>query len=646
MKDYNITSVPLSKIHEQLFSILVEFDRICVKHGINYTLEGGTLLGAKKYKGFVPWDDDIDVAMLREDYEKFLNVAKSELKSEFFLQNCDSDANFPLNYSKLRLNGTKCVQANYEFLDIHHGLFMDIFPYDYSTIKTHRKKLRKIGAYNGAKMLKMGLLNSKISFPKKVVYKFLSSCSLKTLNKKIQKIIKGKKSKWVYNYCNPLYRDNPMPVSSFKEYTRLEFMSKSFLVIKDYEAWLEENFGKNYMESEPNIETRGPSHAIRECSLKPQKSVKKIGILTFHQANNYGAVLQGYALARAIKKISYENDTNIVCEIVDYENEAIKKRYKVKPFYQYKKLTTKIKRLMLNRYVKKNNEYFDIFRKNYLPLGKIKYNKQTIYNANEEYNVFITGSDQVFNYLLTDNDTTYYLDFVNDKNKKIGYAVSVGNSSTWLDNFEKTDKLLSRFNIITARETDLYSALINKGYKDTVQVLDPSFLLDVEEYKSIIGRGKLINKKFVLVYVIGSPFNDRLYGFAKNIAESLNAEIVYINTDKLRHKGVINLRYVPIQSFLWLIKNASCVITTSFHGLAYSLVYNTNVYYKLAGGNNNFNSRLTTLSEHFNLSSRNIDNCISTNAKYSDMDWENINKKITLLKEKSLRLLKEIIIDD
>jgi hypothetical protein len=251
----------------------------------------------------------------------------------------------------------------------------------------------------------------------------------------------------------------------------------------------------------------------------------------------------------------------------------------------------------------------------------------------------------VFNYLLTDNDTSYYLDFVSNKNKKVGYAVSVGSTATWLSSFEKSKPLLDRFNAISARETDLNDALIEKGYKDTVQVLDPSFLLDQGDYIKILGRKKLIDKKFVLVYVIGSPFNDRLYGFTKKIADELGAEIVYLNTDKLKHKGVINLRYVPIQSFLWLIKNASCVITTSFHGFAYSLVYNTNVYYKLAGGEKNFNSRLLTLAEHFDLDSRNVDKCILDGLGYSDMDWDKINQKIQILREKSLSFLKENIID-
>ena len=76
----------LQKLQDYVYNIFVEFDKICTKHGLRYSMEGGTLLGAVKYQNFVPWDDDIDVIMLREDYEKFLKIAPSELPQDYFIQ--------------------------------------------------------------------------------------------------------------------------------------------------------------------------------------------------------------------------------------------------------------------------------------------------------------------------------------------------------------------------------------------------------------------------------------------------------------------------------------------------------------------------------------------------------------------------------
>ena len=86
MCKYKICQYDIREVQKKLLMILIEFDRICRKHNIKYSLEGGTLLGAIKYKGFVPWDDDIDIVMERPEYERFLKVCKRELNKEFFLQ--------------------------------------------------------------------------------------------------------------------------------------------------------------------------------------------------------------------------------------------------------------------------------------------------------------------------------------------------------------------------------------------------------------------------------------------------------------------------------------------------------------------------------------------------------------------------------
>ena len=120
--------VELKKLQDNIYNIFVEFDRICSKYDIQYSMEGGTLLGAVKYQNFVPWDDDIDVIMRREDYEKFLQVAPLELNQKYFLQSFDNVKEFPLNYAKFCLNGTKICDYDYSHLKkMNHGIFMDIF---------------------------------------------------------------------------------------------------------------------------------------------------------------------------------------------------------------------------------------------------------------------------------------------------------------------------------------------------------------------------------------------------------------------------------------------------------------------------------------------------------------------------------------
>lgn len=113
-----------------LLQILCELDRICRKHGIPYVLFAGSAIGAARHQGFIPWDDDIDVAMLREDYERFLRLAQKDMGEDFFLQKEFSE-HWPMFFSKLRRNGTTCIERFIpKDTKMHQGIYIDIFPID------------------------------------------------------------------------------------------------------------------------------------------------------------------------------------------------------------------------------------------------------------------------------------------------------------------------------------------------------------------------------------------------------------------------------------------------------------------------------------------------------------------------------------
>lgn len=119
-----------NKLWQSEIKILDEIDRICKKHNIRYFLMWGTLIGAVRHKGFIPWDDDIDVSMIREDYKKFLKIAKSELGEEFFLQTGLTDKGHHLYFAKVRLNNTAFCEKKERNQLKHRGIFVDIIPID------------------------------------------------------------------------------------------------------------------------------------------------------------------------------------------------------------------------------------------------------------------------------------------------------------------------------------------------------------------------------------------------------------------------------------------------------------------------------------------------------------------------------------
>lgn len=120
----------LRKAQLIMLDMLVEFDAICKKHQLQYWLDSGTLLGAVRHQGFIPWDDDIDLSMPLEDYNKFLEIAQSELSNEIFLQNVKTDPDFKFDYTKLRSNRASIVEFHEKDRQVnyHQGVFVDIFP--------------------------------------------------------------------------------------------------------------------------------------------------------------------------------------------------------------------------------------------------------------------------------------------------------------------------------------------------------------------------------------------------------------------------------------------------------------------------------------------------------------------------------------
>jgi lipopolysaccharide cholinephosphotransferase len=161
--------------------LLSEFQRVCKKHNLTYFADAGTLIGAIRHKGFIPWDDDIDVIMMREDYEKLCQVAETEFKHPYFFQTEYTDPTSNRGHAQLRnSNTTGILQSEYGKKFFNQGIFIDIFPYDAVTedktrlkvqkrhININKKLSRKIS--NLTKGFKVSNYDSNV---KKIVYSFV-----------------------------------------------------------------------------------------------------------------------------------------------------------------------------------------------------------------------------------------------------------------------------------------------------------------------------------------------------------------------------------------------------------------------------------------------------------------------------------------
>lgn len=136
-----MTKETIDRIQQIEFDIMQQIDSICRAHNLTYFAIGGSVLGAVRHQGFIPWDDDIDIGMPRKDYEEFLKYASEELPKGYFLQTFFTEKKSPFYFAKVRKDNTKFVEYYLRDLDIHQGLFVDIFPFDNVPVNETTKKI-------------------------------------------------------------------------------------------------------------------------------------------------------------------------------------------------------------------------------------------------------------------------------------------------------------------------------------------------------------------------------------------------------------------------------------------------------------------------------------------------------------------------
>ncbi len=235
--------------------MLIEVDRICRKCGIKYNIIAGTALGAVRHGGFIPWDDDADIALLRPEYEKFREACKTELdKSRFYFQDHDTTPGYRWGYGKIRRKGTMFVRQNQEHMPYPQGIFIDIFPTDGVPDIKIIQPLHNLICFLFRKAFysKVGRLSSKgLSF---LVYEFLYLIPENKLYNTFNSFISlnerlFKNSKRVRNLSFPLLGGQKEYGYLREWYTKLskiKFEGYDFPVMKDLDGYLRFKYG-DYM---------------------------------------------------------------------------------------------------------------------------------------------------------------------------------------------------------------------------------------------------------------------------------------------------------------------------------------------------------------------------------------------------------------
>lgn len=260
----------LEKVQKVLLGYLLEIDRICRKHEIKYFLAGGTLLGAIRHHGFIPWDDDADVMMLREDYEKFRKVVQRELPDNIFVQLPETERGNYNPFTKLRINNTMfATEFTGHFMDMHNGIFFDVLSHDRTGNHRWSQKLH----------LMVTMLSRSIVFNKwgntdiksggshpvickivdKVKYLIPMKAALWAQNQSLT-FFQDKKSDYLYDGMGRNLKRGAFPARWLEEAVYVDFEGYQFPVPREYDKYLTWLYG-DYMQMIP-VSSRRTSHSI------------------------------------------------------------------------------------------------------------------------------------------------------------------------------------------------------------------------------------------------------------------------------------------------------------------------------------------------------------------------------------------------
>lgn len=370
----------------------------------------------------------------------------------------------------------------------------------------------------------------------------------------------------------------------------------------------------------------------------------KIGILTYYYSNyNYGGQLQAFALQKKLSNLEF------LSEQICYKSTSSRYYYSLHGIDKIRHLLFDPYEVIINRFVNPNVEKrlrpriknFNEFRDS-IPHSDVIYNDQNLSQANDEYVAFVCGSDQIWKDwgVNSEEEKRNYLFRFAKKNKVIlSYAVSLG-TTILSDEYQKIIKEeLKKFNAISMREKSAVELIAPLTEKKVVEVLDPVFLLNAEEWKICAREPKTNcqNEEFVFAYFLGD--NKQQRQFARKYAKKMHCRLVtipyaahhkFIKSDK--QFGDIRDYEAGPREFLWYIENAKVILTDSFHAMSFSTIFHKSFYVFLrdTGGQKSMNDRITDFLNNVGLTSRLINDNFVLNEEqldYSVYDREMQNRK-------------------
>lgn len=351
----------------------------------------------------------------------------------------------------------------------------------------------------------------------------------------------------------------------------------------------------------------------------------KIGILTFPNSPSYGATLQMCGLYSTLKEFGCE------VEIINYRNTFMtKKKHILKHNENFLKKYIFIaldipSKLKFKKFEKNMTTYPD----------NIITEKDNLEIISNRYDYLICGSDQVWNPFVTGEDLNYFFKFCKENSKKISYAASFGVEKLTEEFSSKVKEELKKFKNISIREKEGAKIIENLLDYECPIVLDPSMLLTQEKWEKMQKKVKGLPKKYIAKFIFN--YDNNVEEKILELSKKTKLPVVVIGGTLFSKfkKGIFTGNIGPTE-WLYVLNNAEYVVTDSFHGAAFSIIFHKKLYVSLASSTN---SRLKTLLHTFELNDR----IISEKLSFEEIDYQKVQKIMIKKREESLDYLKNSI---
>lgn len=374
--------------------------------------------------------------------------------------------------------------------------------------------------------------------------------------------------------------------------------------------------------------------------MAKQQNIKTVGIITMHKVPNIGSALQAYALQKIVSDFGYN------CELIDY----IYPNNYHKQFNSNKaKWYTIFKSLIPSRFFSssaRDNKLLKQFWESHFKLSRKYKTKEELQRNPPLYDIYLTGSDQVWNPRFVKGDTSFLLSFASESAKKIAYSASFACAEIDDEYAPTYKKLLSKYSYISVRETSGQNIVKNLTGKDVPVTLDPTLLLTPEQWDTICATANKIygNEEYIFAYVLDYAVNctHYIYELIKYIKKETNCRVIYIDQKGELPKelnGAVERPYaVTPADFVSLFKNAKLVITSSFHGTAFAANFGVPLYSIISNETEKDSRQLSLLTE-LGISNRAIPVNTPFDKIENDWDDEKLQLNLTKLREVSRKYL-------